>query len=273
MQALSSIRQPFLTQRPRHRTALQTGSLLAAQYGRLALGMLWGVFALTANAAEPATSTTQATTHYSYSAPHRDGIGKIYQGREISHVMGHQGAAWLERQQREREERTDLLVNALGLSPDAVVADIGAGTGYFSFRLSPLVPAGKVMAVDIQAEMLDIITRRSTADSNVVPVLGTVTSVNLAANSVDLVLLVDAYHEFSHPREMGESLYHALKPGGRLALVEYRAEDPTVRIKRLHKMSEAQAIKEMVALGFTWLATSTALPQQHLLFFEKPAFK
>lgn len=267
MHPFYSIRQSFFTARqPR-------GSILKAPYRPLARrvlrGVLWGVVALAATAAAETTTTqTQPTTHYSYSAPNRDGTGKIYQGREISHVMGHQGAAWLERQHREREERTDLLVDALGLQPDNVIADIGAGTGYFSFRLSPLVPSGKVMAVDIQAEMLAIIAR-SSADSNVVPVLGTVTSVNLAADSVDLVLLVDAYHEFSHPREMGLSIYRALKPGGRVALVEYRAEDPTVRIKRLHKMSEAQAVKEMTALGFHWIATSAALPQQHLIFFEK----
>jgi len=210
--------------------------------------------------------------NYVYSSPSRDGIGKRYMGREISHVMGHQGADWLERADREREERTDLLVAELGLQGTDVVADIGAGTGYFTFRMSPLVPAGEVLAVDIQQEMLDIIaTRAQGVTDNVVPVLGSITDINLPADSVDLILLVDAYHEFSHPREMGESMFRALKPGGRIALVEYRAEDPSVPIKPLHKMSEAQSLREMSALGLRWLETRASLPQQHLMFFEKPS--
>ena len=196
----------------------------------------------------------------------------VTMGREISHVMGHQGAAWLERDDREPEERTDLLVAELGLRATDVVADIGAGTGYFVFRMSPLVPQGEVLAVDIQQEMLDIVAARAAGvANNVVPVLGTVTDINVPAGSVDLILLVDAYHEFSHPREMGESMFRALKPGGRIALVEYRAEDPAVPIKPLHKMSEAQAIREMSSLGLRWLETRDSLPQQHLMFFAKPA--
>lgn len=211
-------------------------------------------------------------TEYVFTKPDRDGIGKRYMGRDIAHVMGHQGAAWLERGDRERQERTDLLVAELGLQATDTVADIGAGTGYFSFRIAPLVPAGQVMAVDIQQEMLDIIAKRAdAAGGNIVPVLGSVTDINLPANSLDLILLVDAYHEFSHPREMGESMFRALRPGGRLALVEYREEDPSVPIKRLHKMSQAQAIREMSALGLRWLATVDSLPQQHLIFFTKPA--
>jgi SAM-dependent methyltransferase len=209
---------------------------------------------------------------YVLATPSRDGIGKWYMGREISHVMGHQGAAWLEREKRERQERTEVLVTELGLQETDIVADIGAGTGYFVFRISPLVPAGKVLAVDIQQEMLDIITaRRGSAVSNVEPVLGSVTDINLPADSVDLILLVDAYHEFSHPREMGKSMFRALKPGGRLALVEYRGEDRSVPIKPLHKMTEAQSIREMSELGLRWLETRGSLPQQHLMLFEKPA--
>ncbi|MEH6607872.1 MAG: class I SAM-dependent methyltransferase [Halioglobus sp.] len=213
------------------------------------------------------------STDYVLTTPSRDGIGKRYMGREISHVMGHQGAAWLEREDRERQERTEILVSELGLQAADVVADIGAGTGYFSFRMSPLVPSGKVLAVDIQQEMLDIITAKAddAAAKNVVSVLGSITDINVTENSVDLILLVDAYHEFSHPREMGESMFRALKPGGRIALVEYRAEDPSVPIKLLHKMSESQAIKEMSALGLRWLVTVDSLPQQHLMVFTKPA--
>jgi SAM-dependent methyltransferase len=209
---------------------------------------------------------------YVFTNPSRDGIGKRYMGREISHVMGHQGAAWLERESRERQERTKVLVAELDLQETDVVADIGAGTGYFAFRMSPLVPAGKVLAVDIQREMLDIIATRADGKvNNVVPVLGSATDINLPANSVDLILLVDAYHEFSHPRAMGHSMFRALKPGGRIVLVEYRAEDPLVPIKPLHKMSEAQSIKEMAAIGLRWLDTRDSLPQQHLMFFAKPA--
>lgn len=210
---------------------------------------------------------------YQQTTPSRDGIGKRYMGREISHVMGHQGAQWLERPERERQERTDLLISELDLKPTDIVADIGAGTGYFVFRISPLVPQGQVVGVDIQPEMLDIMSSRARASevTNVSTVLGTVTSINVAEKSVDLILLVDAYHEFSHPREMGKSMFRALKPGGRIALVEYRAEDPSVPIKPLHKMSQQQAIREMEALGLRWIATSDRLPQQHLMFFARPA--
>jgi ubiquinone/menaquinone biosynthesis C-methylase UbiE len=164
-----------------------------------------------------------------------------------------------------------LLVAELPLARTDVVADIGAGTGYFVFRLSPLLPEGKVMAVDIQQEMLDIIVDRAAGTvDNVFPVLGTISDIQLPADTVDLILLVDAYHEFSHPREMGESMFRALKPGGRIALVEYREEDPTVPIKPLHKMSASQAKAEMAALGLEWLETRDTLPQQHLILFRKP---
>lgn len=239
----------------------------------LALGVL-ALFLMPApvSKAQPHAPESLSADGYQLSSPSRDGIGKRYMGREISRVMGHQGARWLERSSREQEERTDILVRELAPEPTDVVADIGAGTGYFTFRISPLVPDGKVMAVDIQQEMLDIIEARAKESAdNVVPVLGTVADTRLPGESVDLVLLVDAYHEFSHPREMGQSMVRALRPGGRIALVEYRAEDPTVAIKPLHKMSEAQAIKEMEALGLRWLETRGSLPQQHLMFFVKPA--
>lgn len=202
-----------------------------------------------------------------------DGTGRYYMGREIAQVMSHRGAAWLERADRAREERPDDLVRALGLAPDEVVTDLGAGTGYFTFRLAPLVPQGRVYAVDIQPEMLRILEDRAEAEGvpNVAPVLGSEASPGLRPESTDLTLIVDAYHEFSRPREMMEAVFESTRPGGRLALVEYRGEDPDVPIKRLHKMTEAQAVREVEAIGFRFVENVDVLPQQHLLIFERPA--
>lgn len=208
-------------------------------------------------------------------APPRDpnGIGKYYMGRQIAHVMGHEGADWLERRDRSKEEGTDLLLKELKLKPADVVADIGAGTGYFSFRMARLVPRGEVLAVDIQPEMIAELNANKAQNhlANVRPVLGRTDNPNLPAAAVDLVLIVDAYHEFDHPREMGRAIRRALRPGtGRLALVEYRAEDDNVPIKRIHKMSVAQARKEMAAVGLEFVGTVETLPQQHLLLFRRP---
>ena len=185
--------------------------------------------------------------------------------------MGHLGASWLERPEREAEERPSLLILKLGLKPADVVADIGAGTGYFAFRMAPLVPKGKVLAVDIQPEMLAIVRDKAQRNgiANVQPVLGKEDDPALAPGSVDLVLMVDVYHEFSRPCEMMRAVVQALRPGGRVALVEYRAEDPSVPIKPLHKMSRAQAEKEMAAVGLKLQRTFDGLPWQHLMFFEK----
>lgn len=215
----------------------------------------------------------EESTFYQQGRASRDGIGKFYEGREISQVMGHLGAGWLERPSREREERTDLLVSRLPLAPDSQVADIGAGTGYFSFPVARRVPEGRVFAVDIQPEMLEMLGERAAEQGvdNVVPVLGRPRDPGLAPSSIDLAFIVDAYHEFSHPREMGEALARALRPGGYLVLVEYREEDPSVPIKPLHKMSEAQVRKEIEALELDWLRTESYLPQQHVIVFQKPA--
>ncbi|MGB3542304.1 MAG: class I SAM-dependent methyltransferase [Rubrivirga sp.] len=201
-----------------------------------------------------------------------DGTGRYYLGREIARVMSHRGAAWLERPDREREERPEVLINALGLEADDVVADLGAGTGYFTFRIAPLVPQGRVYAVDIQTEMLRIIEDRAETEgfSNVAPVLGTETGPGLRSSSTDLTLLVDSYHEFSHPAEMLAAIYDATRPGGRLVLVEYRAEDPDVPIRRLHKMTEEQVRLEVETAGFRFVENLDVLPQQHLLIFERP---
>jgi FkbM family methyltransferase len=197
------------------------------------------------------------------------GSGKFYMGREIAQVMGHPGASWLERPERESEERPGLLVRALGLKPGEVVADIGAGTGYFSFRIAPLVPQGKVIAVDIQPEMLRMIEGRQRENGirNVKPLLGAVDDPQLSPASVDLVLMVDVYHEFSHPLEMMTAIVRALKPGGRVALVEYRAEDSAVPILAAHKMSQAQAVEEMRVVGLRLKQTVRGLPWQHLMLF------
>ena len=211
-------------------------------------------------------------SHYVTGLSSRDGIGKFYMGREISHVMGHLGAGWLERPERERQERTDLLIAGLNLSDDFVVADIGAGTGYFTFPIAQRLPRGKVFSVDIQPEMLAHIEQRKALENvvNVETVLGEQDDPKLPNNQIDLAFIVDAYHEFSFPREMGERLQKSLKPGGKLVLVEYRAEDPRVPIKPLHKMSEVQVKQEIAAIGLDWVRTESYLPQQHVLIFQKP---
>lgn len=209
---------------------------------------------------------------YRYGNSSFDGIGKYYLGREISHVMGHMGAAWLERPEREREERTDLIIRNLPIDEDDVVADIGAGTGYFSFPIAERLPLGKVLAVDIQQEMLDIIEFRREAGgvANVNGVLGAADDPRLPEASVDLILIVDAYHEFSYPFEMGTAMVKSLKPGGQLVLIEYRGEDRSVPIKPLHKMTQEQARSEMAAVGLEWVRTEDFLPQQHFMVFRRP---
>lgn len=201
-----------------------------------------------------------------------NGIGKFYMGREIAHVMGHLGADWLDRPEREEEERPGKLINILKLDEGLEVADIGAGTGYMSFRMAKAVgPEGKVYAVDIQPEMLDIIRERSKKKkiTNVEPVLGTATDPNLPESSIDLILMVDVYHEFEFPYEMTEAMVKSLRPGGRIVFVEYRLEDPNVPIKLVHKMTEKQVLLEMKGHPLRWVGTSSLLPRQHVIFFEK----
>jgi SAM-dependent methyltransferase len=210
-------------------------------------------------------------SYYELGEASRDGIGKFYMGREISHVMGHLGAGWLERPNREREERTDLLLQNLALKATDHVADLGAGTGYFSFPIAQQVGTGKVLAVDIEPEMLRLVEQRKLVDGvdNIDTVLASERSPNIPNASVDVVLLVDAYHEFSYPREVMTGVVKGLKPGGRVVLVEYRGEDRSVPIKLLHKMTQRQAIKEMSAVGLQWLRTDDYLPQQHVMVFTK----
>ncbi|MBU6302413.1 MAG: methyltransferase domain-containing protein [Verrucomicrobia bacterium] len=208
---------------------------------------------------------------YTAKTPGPGGTGKVYMGREISHVVGHQAITWLERPERDGEELPDEVVRNMEIKPADVVADIGAGSGYFSLRLAKLVTGGKVYAVDIQDEMLNFIQVRATAAKlgNVIPHKGTIEDTKLPENSLDVVLMVDAYHEFSHPREMMESIVRALKPGGRLIQLEYRGEDPGVAIKPLHKMTQWQVKREMAAVGLTWKETRDFLPLQHFFVFVK----
>lgn len=222
-----------------------------------------------------ALSATAQIQRYQQTTPSRDGIGKAYMGREIAGVMGWQGASWLEREERQQEERGDLLLRELGLKPGMMVADIGAGTGYYARRMAPLVGSGNsggvVYATDVQPEMMQMLAdgARKAGLTNIKPVLGSLQSVNLPDNSIDLAIMVDVYHELEYPFEVVESLVRALKPGGRIAYVEYRLEDPRVPIKTAHKMSEAQVRKEANAHALVWERTASTLPWQHVVIFRK----
>jgi ubiquinone/menaquinone biosynthesis C-methylase UbiE len=217
------------------------------------------------------SQTTRSAEIYGKCAPSADGIGKTYMGREIAQVMGHEAADWLDRPEREEEEAPKMLVQIMQLKPTDVVADIGAGSGHLTFLLAPRVPRGKVLAVDIQQEMLDLIRIRAKEKGfdNVEPVLGTTADPKLPESSVDAVLLVDAYHEFDHPREMMEAIVRSLKPSGRIFLVEYRGEDPKVPIKPHHKMAVEQASREMQAVGLKLEKLDESLPRQHVMLFVK----
>jgi predicted methyltransferase len=219
-----------------------------------------------------ASSAFADATQYQKTRPSADGIGKSYMGREIAGIMGWQAASWLERPERVQEERPDLLLAELNLKPGMVVADIGAGSGYHSRRMADVVgKTGKVYAVDVQPQMVQMLSALSREDrySNIKPILSTVDDVKLAPASVDLAIMVDVYHELEFPFEVMRSIVKALKPGGRVVFVEYRAEDPNVPIKALHKMSEAQIKREAAANALEWERTSSILPWQHVVFFRK----
>lgn len=205
--------------------------------------------------------------------PDPDGIGKVYLGREIAQIKSHRGAHWLERPSRQWEEHPQAVLAGLHLRPTDVVADLGAGSGYFSFRLSALVPAGQVLAVDVQPEMVAQLqaTQQARQLTNVVPILAELDDPHLPARSVDLVLMVDAYHEFAYPYEVMQRVVEALKPDGRVVLVEYRGENPLIPIRRLHKMTQRQVKREMAAVGLRWLETQEQLPLQHLMIFGQAA--
>jgi len=193
-------------------------------------------------------------------------------GRQIAPVMGYQGAQWLERPERIREEDPEAALNALDLRPGMIVADVGAGTGYFTRRLAQRVgPEGRVYATDIQPEMLRLLREniQNAGLSNVEAVLGTATDPGLPAGAIDLALLVDVYHEFSHPQQMLAGLRTALKPQGKLVLLEYRKEDPSIPIREEHKMSVKQVTAELEAEGFRMERVLDKLPRQHILIFRK----
>ncbi|HKS57966.1 MAG TPA: methyltransferase domain-containing protein [Steroidobacteraceae bacterium] len=220
----------------------------------------------------PAAHTEQLGQRYEHRAAHdADGIGKFYLGREIAQVMGPGGILWLERTERETQEQPELVIDALEIKPGQTIADLGAGSGYYSFRIAPLVgPTGKVLAIDIEPAMLDAIAQRARREhiENVTTVRSSAQDPNLAPGSVDLLFMVDVYHELEYPYEMLTKVRTALKPRGRVALIEYRAEDPDVLIKPLHKMTERQVRREMQAAGFKHVKTVRTLPLQHLIVFE-----
>lgn len=192
--------------------------------------------------------------------------------RRVAGVMGPAGAPWLVRPEREVEERPDQAVDAIGIERGSTVADIGAGVGYFTWRLAARVGAeGVVYGEDIQPAMLDALVKnmRDRKLANVRPVLGTVEDPKLPANALDLVLLVDVYHEFSEPQKMVDHIREALKPGGRLVLLEYRAEDPAVPIRPEHKMTVSQVRAEIEPQGLRFDKAIEVLPQQHIIVFRK----
>ena len=209
--------------------------------------------------------------YYSFKRGDYNGIGKWYMGREIAYVMGFQGIGWLERSEREKEENVSSLIKNMKIKSDEVIADIGAGSGYHAFRIASLVTNGLVYAVDIQPEMLMTIekTKEFRKVENIKTILGTEKTVELPRNSVDKILMVDVYHEFSFPVEMINSIKNALKPNGELFLIEYRAEELKVPIKRIHKMTEEQAVKEMKAAGLILKENIDNLPWQHCMVFIK----
>ena len=208
---------------------------------------------------------------YTYKKGDFNGTGKWFMGREIAYVMGYQGINWLERYEREKEEDVSTLIKNMRIHSSDIIADVGAGSGYHTFKMAPLAENGLIYAIDIQPEMLDAIRqkKRSMKISNIETILGSEKSINLPKNSIDKILMVDVYHEFSYPFEMIESIKNALKPKGQIFLIEYRGEDRTVPIKKIHKMTEKQSVLEMEAAGLKLKENMDNLPWQHCMVFEK----
>ena len=205
---------------------------------------------------------------YTWQDASESGTGKIYCGREIASLMSSQNAMWLERAERLHGEKPDEVIKCMSLKPTDVVADIGAGIGYLSVRLSKAVHAGLVLAVDIQEEMLKVLSTRidELGIHNIVPILGSITNPNLA-RGVDVVLIFDSYHEFSHPYEMITAIKNVLKPNGLIFIGEYKAEDESIPIPLLHRMQEQQIRKELEFAGFRLKEKRDVLPMHHLMVF------
>jgi len=223
----------------------------------------------------PDNDAAKPDQRYTFREDHDpNGIGKFYMDREIAHVMGFAGMPWLERDEREEEEATSKLIEALQLKPGMVIADIGAGSGVISVLMAEKIsPKGKVLAVDVQQKMLDALKAKCNklGITNIKPILGKPKSPQLPAGTVDLAIMVDVYHEFDFPYEMIQGISKAMKPGGRVVFVEYRKEDASVPIKLVHKMSEAQ-VKREIGLPehqLKWTKTIDVLPWQHIIVFEK----
>lgn len=217
------------------------------------------------------TACAQEKSPYTYKKPSANGTGKVYMGREIAHVMSFEGVEWLERNTRTEEENTTLALASLPLKSNSIVADVGAGSGFYTFRVAQKIPKGKVYAVEIQDDAIAYLKKKALDErlTNVEVIKGTEKAPNLPANSIDLAFMVDVYHELQHPEAYLAALRKALKPNGQLLLLEYKEEDPTVAIKPEHKMSVRQAKKELAANGFKLVKNGTFLPLQHFLLFEK----
>ncbi|RNL53439.1 class I SAM-dependent methyltransferase [Pedobacter jejuensis] len=217
------------------------------------------------------TAFAQEQSTYTFKKPSANGTGKVYMGREIAYVMSFEGVEWLERNSRTQEENTTLALASLPIKSNSVVADIGAGSGFYTFRVAKRIPKGKVYAVEIQDEAIAYLKKKTLEDllPNVEVIKGTEKSPNLPDNSIDLAFMVDVYHELQYPAAYLAALRKALKPNGQLLLLEYKEEDPTVAIKPEHKMSVKQAKKELGANGFKLVKNGTFLPLQHFLLFEK----
>ncbi|UEG52031.1 class I SAM-dependent methyltransferase [Mucilaginibacter daejeonensis] len=222
-----------------------------------------------AKKSDDSASQQKKDSIYTYKKPAVNGIGKVYKGREIAQVMGFTGAGWLERDTRNQEENVELAVKNLPVTKTSIVADIGAGTGFYTFRISPKVK--KVYAIELEDDVLTNLKQRAQTlkQFNVDVVKGMEKAPNLPDSSVDLALMVDVYHELEYPHEYLQALYKALRPHGKIVMLEYRAEDPEVPIKALHKTTAAQITKELTANGFFFVEDRKDLPMQHFLIYEK----